>query len=261
MTEKITRVTIKTYNDKKEIIAMKDGYLFGYKQIQEIRNRNKEQKINSSSYKTMMKSRRRAYQKILDYVDCNNFKYFMTLTFGNFIIDRLNHSETRKAFSKWIAAIKRKDKNLKYIAVAAYKNNALHFHLLIDTAAENLGLVDSMEKNYINGTWHIIYIVGKWKYGLNSATELWNRESAKFYLANNLNYQTDIEFLGKKRYSASRNLKKPVIKKSVYPCNDEFNIRDSILIENYNIDYEDKDKGYIILSRDLHSSEQISYYQ
>ncbi len=139
-----------------------------------------------------------------------------------------------------------------YVAIEEYqKRGALHYHLLVgNTTAEELGLADSgkkVRKGRLKG--QPIYNVTKWRYGFSTVTKIFDTEAVKYYLSKYLTKgQADPRFFGKKRYFTSRNIIRPTVEKFQFPCNAECDIFDSIMKEDYNIDYEDASKEYTVLS-------------
>ena len=190
----------------------------------------------------------------MDILKSNEFNFFVTLTFDKTKIDRLDDNKTRKAFTQWANNITRNLPNLIYVAVPEYhKKGGLHFHLLIGGAtAEDLGLEDSgkrVKSGRCKG--QIIFNVSKWnRKGFSTATEILDINAVKFYLSKYLTKsKVDPRFYNKKRFYVSRNIKRPQVEKFAFPCTDTFDIFDSIIKEDYNIDYEDTKKEYCVLSR------------
>lgn len=283
MSYKRTFVTRKLYKNGSEKIIIKSGYSPNIEKMLRAKKRKKllkqieYQSIESKgqlNFETMqeyeekknqldrkyapklenaVRSMNRSKNNLMDILQCNDFNFFVTLTFDKNKIDRLDDNKTRKAFTQWVANIQRDLPNLIYVAVPEYhKKGGLHFHLLIGGAtAEDLGLVNSgkvVKSGRCKG--QIIYNVSKWnRKGFSTATEILDNNAVKFYLSKYLTKsKVDPRFFGKKRFYVSRNIKRPQVEKMSFPCNDRFDIFDSIDKTNYNIDYEDLSKEYCVLS-------------
>lgn len=285
MSYKFYFVTKKIYNDNTEKIIIKNGYLPNVHKIQfakYMKSKVKEieyatifpaMQIHIDDYEKVEKKKKeldrkyapkienairsmnRAKNNLMDILKSNNFRFFVTLTFDKKEINRLDDKETRKAFSKWADNIKHQFPNMIYVAVEEYhKKGGLHFHLLIgNITAGELGLVDSgkkVKKGRCRG--QVIYKVTKWKLGWNSVTQILDTIAVKYYISKYLTKgKVDPRFFGKKRFYASKNISRPIIEKSKHEITKDFDIFDSIIKADYNIDYEDTKKEYIVLSRQL----------
>ncbi len=284
MSYKQTFVTRKLYNDGTEKFIIKNGYSPNTEKMQRAKRRKrllKEIELKSitpqgqldfesmqkyekkkaefdrkyaSKLENAVRSMNRSKNNLMDILKSNEFNFFVTLTFDKTKIDRLDDNKTRKAFTQWANNITRNLPNLIYVAVPEYhKKGGLHFHLLIGGAtAEDLGLEDSgkrVKSGRCKG--QIIFNVSKWnRKGFSTATEILDINAVKFYLSKYLTKsKVDPRFYNKKRFYVSRNIKRPQVEKFAFPCTDTFDIFDSIIKEDYNIDYEDTKKEYCVLSR------------
>ncbi len=284
MSYKQTFVTRKLYNDGTEKFIIKNGYSPNTEKMQRAKRRKKllkqieyesiepkgqldfetmqkyEEKKNKLDRKyapkleNAVRSMNRSKNNLMDILKSNEFNFFVTLTFDKTKIDRLDDNKTRKAFTQWANNITRNLPNLIYVAVPEYhKKGGLHFHLLIGGASvEDLGLEDSgkrVKSGRCKG--QIIFNVSKWnRKGFSTATEILDTNAVKFYLSKYLTKsKVDPRFYNKKRFYVSRNIKRPQVEKASYPCNDMFNIFDSIDKADFNIDFEDAEKEYCVLSR------------
>lgn len=286
MSYKQSFVTRKLYEDGTEKITIKNGYSPNIEKIlrakrlkkllKEIELKNitpkgqldfesmqeyEKKKIEfdrkyAPKLENAVRSMNRSKNNLMDILKSNDFNFFVTLTFDKNKIDRLDDNKTRKSFTQWVANIQRDLPNLYYVAVPEYhKKGGLHFHLLFGgTTAEDLGLVDSgkiVKSGKCKG--QTIYNVSKWNNkGFSTATKILDVNAVKYYLSKYLTKgKVDPRFFGKKRFYVSRNIKRPQVEKNTFPCTDTFNIFDSIIKEDYNIDYEDSKKEYCILSRQI----------
>lgn len=285
MSYKQSFVTRKLYEDGTEKITIKNGYSPNIEKIQrakrlkkllkeiELKNITPKGQLDFESMQEYEKKKIEFYRKyapklenavrsmnrsknnLMDILKSNDFNFFVTLTFDKNKIDRLDDNKTRKSFTQWVANIQRDLPNLYYVAVPEYhKKGGLHFHLLFGgTTAEDLGLVDSgkiVKSGRCKG--QTIYNVTKWSKGFSTATKILDVNAVKYYLSKYLTKgKVDSRFFGKKRFYVSRNIKRPQVEKIAFPCTDTFNIFDSIIKEDYNIDYEDSKKEYCVLSRQI----------
>ena len=283
MSYKQTFVTRKLYNDKTEKFIIKNGYSPNTEKMQRAKRRKrllKEIELKSITpqgqlnFESMqeyekkkaefdrkyapklenaVRSMNRSKNNLMDILKSNDFNFFVTLTFDKNKIDRLNDKETRKAFAKFIKDLRRDFNNMIYVAVPEYhKKGGLHFHLLVGkVTAGELGLEDS-GKSVKNGRCkgQTIFNVTKWQSGFSTATKVLDTNAVKYYLSKYLTKgKVDPRFFGKKRFYVSQNIERPQVEKFAFPCTDTFDIFDSIIKEDYNIDYEDAKKEYCVLSR------------
>lgn len=87
------------------------------------------------------RSKRRALNKLSDYILCNAFDCFVTLTLSPDEIDRHDYSAVIKKLSAYLDNRVRRN-GLKYVGVPElHKKGGLHFHFLCNSAA--LKLIDS----------------------------------------------------------------------------------------------------------------------
>lgn len=283
MSYKQTFVTRKLYNDKTEKFIIKNGYSPNVEKMQRAKRMKKlikqieYESIEPKSqlnFETMqeyeekkskldrkyapklenaIRSMNRSKNNLMDILKSNDFNFFVTLTFDKNKIDRLDDKKTRKEFAKFVKDLRKDFNNMIYVAVPEYhKKGGLHFHLLLGkVSAEELGLVDSgkfVKSGRCKG--QTIFNVTKWESGFSTATKVLDTNAVKYYLSKYLTKsKVDPRFFGKKRFYVSRNIKRPQVEKMSFPCNDRFDIFDSIDKTNYNIDYEDLSKEYCVLSR------------
>lgn len=89
----------------------------------------------------LKRSKRRAVSKLNDYILCNNFDCFVTLTLNPDVIERDNYNAVIKRLNVFLDNRVRRN-GLKYIGVPElHKKGGFHFHLLCNSSA--LKLVDS----------------------------------------------------------------------------------------------------------------------
>ena len=286
MSYKTSFVTKKLYNNEIEKLIIKNGYLPNQEKIKRAKEKKKilkqqlldaitpkgqldfnsmaeyEEKKKqfdrkfSPKLEDAVRSMNRAKDNLMDILKCNEFNFFVTLTFNNEKKDRLDDKETRKIFVNWVNYIQKLFSSFYYVAVPEYhKKGGLHFHLLIGgVSAEDIKLEDSGKKvktGRCKG--QIIYNVKRWeKKGFSTATKILDNIAVTYYLSKYLTKgKIDPRFYNKKRYYTSKNIKRPQISKIQVPLVNGFDVFDSIQKEDYNVDYEDKQKEYCVLSRSL----------
>lgn len=87
-------------------------------------------KTESDKDSNIARSKRRAKTALLDYVLCNDFKCFVTLTLSPDNIDRTDYNAIIKKLNTWLDNRVRRC-GLKYVGVPElHKDGAVHFHIL-----------------------------------------------------------------------------------------------------------------------------------
>ena len=151
-------------------------------------------------------SNNRAKQKIYELARSNEWEYFLTLTFAK---DRYNYDVLTEKLKNWINRTKKKyAPDMKYIFVPElHKDGALHFHGIVSDIG-SLPLVDSGHKDKDG---KIIYNIDCYKMGFTTATKVTDSGRVASYLTKYITKDLMSYSKGKKKYWASRNLKKPNI--------------------------------------------------
>ena len=130
-------------------------------------------------------SRRRARRKIFDYIICNDFDMFVTLTLDAKLIDRNDYGAIIKRLNTWLGnRVKRK--GIRYIGAPEYhKNGGLHFHFAVN-GADKFRLIDSGTvtvdgrkkpiradtarfRGYPPEQLHTVYNLPEWQLGFSTA--------------------------------------------------------------------------------------------
>lgn len=151
-------------------------------------------------------SNNRAKQKIYELARSNKWEYFLTLTFAK---DRYNYDVLTEKLKNWINRTKKKyAPDMKYIFVPElHKDGALHFHGIVSDIG-SLPLVDSGHKDKDGKT---IYNIDCYKMGFTTGTKVTDSGRVASYLTKYITKDLMSYSKGKKKYWASRNLKKPNI--------------------------------------------------
>jgi hypothetical protein len=218
------RLAIENYNDKYEVIKayinQTPQYLErlkktvyddeGYSYIADIKTGEiLGEKSNHAIKKSVDDSISRTKKIIKDYVACNDFSYFVTLTFNKELQDRYNDKQVKKHFTRFRRYLRRNFSNIYYVCVPErHKDNALHFHLLIGGCTlKELNAVNS--GHFTKGTKKPIYNILGWKYGHSDLTIIEDLEKTGSYILKYIGKDFGVTEDFKKRYWTSRNLNKP----------------------------------------------------
>lgn len=166
------------------------------------------------------RSARRARQTLYDICKCNDFSYFVTLTFDGNKIDRMNDNATKRKYSQWANDVKKQFPNMYYVTVPEYhKKGGLHFHILIGgITLDELKATPALNKRgkQIHKKGKAIWNIGAWKKGFSTLSIINNGEATKHYICKYITKQhADDRFFNKRRYYVSRNIERPEIEKRV----------------------------------------------
>lgn len=153
------------------------------------------------------KSINRTHRILKDYILCNEFTHFFTLTISPDYCDRHDDQLVQSKVKNWLYNIRRHS-SVGYIVVPErHKDGALHFHGVM-TNPESLGLFDSGHKD---SSGRIIYHTKAYKMGFHDFTEIGNLDAVSQYVRKYLSKQFYDREKFKKRFWASRNLQKPEV--------------------------------------------------
>lgn len=171
------------------------------------------------------RSVRRAKKAIRDYILCNDFTHFVTVTIDPKQLDRADWGEVIKPLNKWLDnRVQRRA--LKYLLVPELHSDgeSIHFHGLVNGAA--MRLVDSgtvkvegvkkpvkmstYKRHYNGRQYHTVYNVEDWQHGFTTAIELYgNKAAVAAYVGKYL--EKDLTKIGGRIYLHSSNLAKPQV--------------------------------------------------
>lgn len=169
------------------------------------------------------RSIRRAKKAIKDYILCNDFTHFVTVTIDPKQLDRADWGEIIKPLNKWLDnRVQRR--GLQYLLVPELHSDgkSIHFHGVVNGAA--MRLVDSgtvkvegvkkpvkmstYKRRYNGKPYHTVYNVEDWKHGYTTAIELYGQRAAvAAYVGKYL--EKDLQKIGGRIYLHSSNLAKP----------------------------------------------------
>lgn len=143
--------------------------------------------------------------KIKDYILCNDFDYFWTLTFDS---DRYNYSVAFEKMGKWLEKMRKKYGRFNYIMIPElHKDGAIHFHGV--TGGLRCNINDSGVKH--KGV--KVYNCTEWHHGFTTLTRIRSREKTASYVTKYVTkeMQNTIVEKGKKKYWCSRGLRLPEV--------------------------------------------------
>lgn len=145
----------------------------------------------------LQRSKRRAKRKLFDYILCNEFKYFCTLTLNGDLIDRNDYGAIMKKLKNFLDNRVRRN-GLFYVGVPElHKNGGIHFHFLTNGV---INVVDSgtvirpnggrpvktetaIRQGFDLGDCRPVYNIPDWKLGFTTAIEIYgNREAVANYI-------------------------------------------------------------------------------
>lgn len=159
----------------------------------------KEKEENEHKYLYEVKRR------IKDYVRSNDFKYFVTFTFGK---NRKDNQEKFKQLNNWLRYMKDKHGLFDYILVPdLHKTGEIHFHGVFGECG--IEMVDSGVKH----KGRTIYNIPEWRHGFSTVSLIEHRGKTANYLVDKYITKGNIKIVpkGKKNYWSSKGLRKPTV--------------------------------------------------
>lgn len=153
----------------------------------------------------VQKSIDRSHRILKDLIMCNNFTHFFTLTISPGSMNRYDDELVQSKVKIWLNNIRRHN-SIGYIIVPErHKDGALHFHGLIKDVS-TLELYDSGHRDRSGRT---IYHTKKYPYGFHDFTEIGNQEAVSMYVRKYIAKQFETKEKFKRRFWATKNLKRP----------------------------------------------------
>lgn len=159
----------------------------------------------SISFRSLSRTRK----MVFDYARCNNFKFFVTLTFNPNLVDSFDYLDSQKAMTSWLNNLRHKFPAMKYLGVPElHKSGRYHFHFLM-SGIDGLTMVDSGHRTP-NG--QVIYNLPDYRYGFSTAIKVYE-SGAKLagYLSKYISKDLAQHTKNRKRYWSSRNLVLPAV--------------------------------------------------
>lgn len=155
-------------------------------------------------------------EKIIDFAYCNDWQYFVTLTFDTKNKENFprgySHEQAIFLLKKWINNQHNKNKNMRYILVSEFHKESgnLHFHGLFSKVNWDLSIAFNSKtgKPLIeNGVQ--VYNLNDYKYGFTTISEIKDSKKVSIYLSKYITKDL-ISLKFKKVFWHSQNLKKPI---------------------------------------------------
>ena len=146
----------------------------------------------------------RVKRKIKDYVLCNDFDMFWTITFNK---DRHDSDKCFSKFRNWLKFMRKKDSTFSYIFVPErHEDGAIHFHGVTS------GFKGKMFDSGIKKKGLTVYNSGNWKHGFSTVTMIQHKGKTASYLSKYITKGMDTSAVekGKKKYWLSNGLRLPV---------------------------------------------------
>ncbi len=158
------------------------------------------------SIEHLMQSISRTKKTVYEYALCNDFDFFITLTFDRKKYDSSDLKELKRIVGQWLSNYKKRiNPNIKYLIIPElHKDNKhFHFHGLIS----NINDITEFKKSrkgimrYNWTPWHD-------KFGFTSLEEIRDKDAVSKYITKYITKDV-IQTFNKHRYLCSKGLKKP----------------------------------------------------
>ncbi|MDP3444954.1 MAG: hypothetical protein Q8T08_19010 [Ignavibacteria bacterium] len=166
----------------------------------------------TSNETSLERSIRRSQKLVSDYVRCNWFDLFATITIAT---DRYNTEHSKKKLLTWLKNQRDRNGKFRYIIVSEFhKDGALHFHVLL--ANYNGKLKRSINPKTGHGiisNGKPVFELSEYKSGFTKVQEIGQtvEDQAKVgrYISKYITKEM-VSIFGKKRFWTSKGLKKPI---------------------------------------------------
>lgn len=174
----------------------------------------------SSTESAEERSIRRSQKIISDYLACNRFELFGTITFGG--TNRYDIEHVKKQFNTWLKNQRDRNGKFKYVFVPEYhKDGALHFHGVMAGYTGKLRPSRSMKtgKLLYGKRGNQRYDLAEFKLGFTRVEEIGKTVDDHVKVGGYIRkYITKdmINIFGKKRFWASQKLSKPICEDNPY---------------------------------------------
>lgn len=156
-------------------------------------------------------------EKIIDLAFCNNWKYFITLTFDTknkkYFPNGYSHDRAIQLLTMWLDNQRHKNKNMRYILVSEFHKESgnLHFHGLFN----NVNWTFSSAINPHSGKEIVkngckIFNLNDYNLGFTTISEIKDSRKVSVYLSKYITKDL-ISLRNKKVFWYSRNLNKPKV--------------------------------------------------
>lgn len=169
-----------------------------------------DEEIEHRKERSLMVSKKRAVNNIYNLARCNEWLWFVTMTFNPQLIDSFDYDVCSSKLSQWLKDLRKSDSSLMYLFVPEqHKSGAWHFHGLI--TCENASALRLSDSGKRDRSGKVIYNIGRYRYGFTTATDVENNEAVTKYITKYVTKDMLSHIKGKKHFWASRNLSRPRI--------------------------------------------------
>lgn len=158
------------------------------------------------------RSIRRSKRIVRDYVICNHFDIFVTITFAS---DRHNIELSKKKLNIWLKNQRDRNGKFSYVFVPEYhKDGALHFHGVLNNYSGRLVQSRSSKTNrYLSSNGKPVFEFAEYKSGFTKVQYIGNtpEDHAKVggYISKYITKEM-VSLFGKKRFWSSQGLERPI---------------------------------------------------
>ena len=183
------------------------------------------------SNKHVKDSTKRSKDTIMDISKSNVWNWFGTLTQDKLKVnDRYSYDEFMSELVKFTNALRKRHPSVVYLIILEkHDDGAWHAHMLMHLKADK----EFIDTGIRDKTGRVIYTWTKYKLGFTNFTKIDSSEKAASYVAKYMTKENEVP-KGKKRYMASKNVKKPTIQ---YDNVDDEVIADLLKIASYSNEY------------------------
>ena len=173
------------------------------------------------------RARKRAVGRLRDLIECNDWRYFVTLTFNGDLIDRGDYNAVVRRVNTYLDNRVRRS-GWKYVGVVEYHKDhrGLHFHFLVDG---DVRVVDSgcvlrpvggrpvkrstaYRQGYVDDDLRVVYNIADWSLGFSTAIEVYGNPRALARYVGKYLTKSDADKIGGRWYYHGGRLSEPVYK-------------------------------------------------
>lgn len=185
------------YNVRKK--AFPDGtmqYMYFERGKQKEYKQDEKKETGDSVERGEKQNMSRAIQKVYDLARSNEFDWFVTMTFNQALVNRYDYDSCSDALYGFTHKLSKRG-NTWLIVPEQHQDGAFHMHGLIS---------GDLDLTHWKGD---VYNLNDFKWGFTTATPIKDRKRVSSYIAKYLTKEIVVP-KGRKRYWASRALKKPM---------------------------------------------------
>ena len=160
--------------------------------------------------RSVRESSKRSKQMIYQLARANMWEYFITLTFDRTVVDSSDYSVVTKYIGQLFHNFRTFAPDLKYLLVPELHSDHIHYH--IHGLISNIGSLKFVNSGHKDLTGNIIYNISNYHGGFSTATAVKDVHKVSSYISKYITKSLTESLLGKRRYWASKNLDKPIVK-------------------------------------------------